>query len=69
VTSYSLDCDSGTEPPKENLTLSFETFTVKYTSQSAQGAFSAQSKTKIMGWDFEKNSTEVDAGVPAGSRR
>jgi type VI protein secretion system component Hcp len=66
VTAYSLESNSGTEPPAENLTLSFESFKVEYTAQSAAGTTSAKSKTKIMGWDFEKNSAEVDAGLPAG---
>jgi type VI secretion system secreted protein Hcp len=66
VTAYSLESGNGTAPPAENLTLSFESYKVEYTSQSAAGTSSAKSKTKIMGWDFEKNSAEVDAGLPAG---
>ncbi len=66
VTAYSLESGSGTEHPTENLTLSFESFKIEYTSQSAAGTTSVKSKTKIMGWDFEKNNAQVDAGLPAG---
>jgi type VI protein secretion system component Hcp len=55
VTAYSLDVSSGKEPPKENLTLSFETFQVEYKSQSMTGETSAKSNTSILGWDFENN--------------
>jgi type VI protein secretion system component Hcp len=55
VTAYSLDVSSGTEPPKENLTLKFETFQVEYKSQSATGESSGKSNTSILGWDFENN--------------
>jgi type VI protein secretion system component Hcp len=55
VSSYALESGSGNEPPRENLTLSFETFKVEYTSQSTTGLASGMSKTSIMGWDFENN--------------
>jgi type VI protein secretion system component Hcp len=53
VTSYTLDSGSGSGPPRESLTLSFETFKVTYTSQSTAGSASGKSKSLIMGWDYE----------------
>lgn len=55
VTSYRLDYYSGTELPKEDLTLSFETFKVEYKSQSASGVRAGMTGSSIMGWNFEKN--------------
>jgi len=55
VTSYSLDSGSGSEPPRENLTLSCETFMISYTRQTQEGGAKDMDPDKILGWDFENN--------------
>jgi len=53
VSEYRLNVSSGRELPREDIKLSFETFKVEYTAQSAQGKSGVTSKTSIMSWDFE----------------
>jgi type VI protein secretion system component Hcp len=60
VSSYNLDSGDGNSPPKESLTFSFETFVVQHTSQTGQGAATGKSKTTLMGWDYDKNTTDLD---------
>jgi len=55
VTSYSLDSGSGTEPPRETLTLSCETFKITYKAQDTEGRGKAYSPNSVMGWNFETN--------------
>ncbi len=64
VTAYTLVSGGGeADPPMEDLTLSFRSYKVAYTAQSTAGITAGKSKTKIMGWDFVKNSAEVDDGL------
>jgi type VI protein secretion system component Hcp len=60
VSSYNLESGDGNSPPKESLTFSFETFVVQHTSQTGQGAATGKSKTTLMGWDYDKNTTDLD---------
>ena len=59
VTGYSIEVNSGSEPPKESINFSFDKFNVEYTAQSAKGKESTKSKSSIIGWDFEKNDVAV----------